>query len=45
MFTFILTILGVGKTAFINLLCYNKVLTNPYWTIGAQLEIKVRCLC
>lgn len=32
---------GVGKTAFVHLVCYGKPLPNPSWTIGCNLEVSV----
>ena len=32
---------GVGKTAFVHLLCYGDVLFNPSWTVGCSIELSV----
>ncbi|VDL27854.1 unnamed protein product [Hymenolepis diminuta] len=32
---------GVGKTAFVHLLCYDEPLLNPSWTIGFNLELSI----
>lgn len=33
---------GVGKTAFVHLLCYGEALLNPSWTVGCGIELSVR---
>jgi len=30
---------GVGKTSVLHLLCHQKVLQNPQWTVGAHFEV------
>ncbi|EUB55500.1 Rab-like protein 3 [Echinococcus granulosus] len=32
---------GVGKTAFVHLLCYEETLPNPSWTIGCSVELLI----
>ncbi len=32
---------GVGKTAFVHLMCYEDALLNPSWTVGASVEVTV----
>ncbi|KAM3175700.1 hypothetical protein ACTXT7_008028 [Hymenolepis weldensis] len=32
---------GVGKTAFVHLLCYDEPLLHPAWTIGFNLELSI----
>ena len=32
---------GVGKSSLVHILCHNTVLTNPTWTIGASVEVKL----
>ncbi len=32
---------GVGKTSLVHLICHNEPITNPYWTIGGTVEVKV----
>ncbi|VDM23235.1 unnamed protein product [Hydatigera taeniaeformis] len=32
---------GVGKTAFVHLLCYEQVLPNPSWTVGCSIELSI----
>ncbi|EDV20556.1 uncharacterized protein TRIADDRAFT_60948 [Trichoplax adhaerens] len=32
---------GVGKTTLIHLLCHQEFLSNPYWTIGCSIHVKV----
>lgn len=34
---------GVGKTALVHLLCYNKALVNPSWTVGCSVDLIVCC--
>ncbi|KAL5971829.1 Rab-like protein 3 [Taenia solium] len=39
---------GVGKTAFVHLLCYGEALLNPSWTVGCGIELMIfprpRCI-
>ena len=37
---------GVGKTSLIHLICHREVLSNPSWTVGCNVEVKVceRCV-
>lgn len=32
---------GVGKTSAVHLICYNKPLVSPSWTVGVSLEVKL----
>ncbi|ODM94347.1 Rab-like protein 3, partial [Orchesella cincta] len=32
---------GVGKTSAVHLICYNKPLSSPSWTVGVSLEVKL----
>ncbi|XP_063722933.1 rab-like protein 3 [Symsagittifera roscoffensis] len=32
---------GVGKSSLVHILCHGTVLTNPTWTIGASVEVKL----
>lgn len=32
---------GVGKTSLIHLICRREVLSNPSWTVGCNVEVKV----
>jgi len=32
---------GVGKSSLVHILCNGSVLTNPTWTIGASVEVKL----
>ncbi|VDD79844.1 unnamed protein product [Mesocestoides corti] len=32
---------GVGKTAFVHLLCYGEALLNPSWTVGCSVELTI----
>ena len=32
---------GVGKTSFVHLMCHNKPIVNPVWTIGCCAEVKL----
>ncbi|KAK2146612.1 hypothetical protein LSH36_594g01017 [Paralvinella palmiformis] len=32
---------GVGKTSLVHLICHNEPILNPYWTIGAGVEVKL----
>ncbi|XP_075243970.1 rab-like protein 3 [Convolutriloba macropyga] len=32
---------GVGKSSLVHILCHGSVLTNPTWTIGASVEVKL----
>lgn len=33
---------GVGKTSLVHLVCHQEVLTSLTWTIGCNVEVKVR---
>ena len=35
-------IVGVGKTSLVHLMCQNEPTTNPSWTIGCSVDVKVR---
>jgi len=32
---------GVGKTSAVHLICHNQPLSNPSWTVGCALEVKL----
>ncbi|CAL8116315.1 unnamed protein product [Orchesella dallaii] len=32
---------GVGKTSAVHLICFNKPLSSPSWTVGVSLEVKL----
>ena len=32
---------GVGKTSLVHLICHNEPTSNPNWTIGCSVEVKV----
>ncbi|XP_013781168.1 rab-like protein 3 isoform X1 [Limulus polyphemus] len=32
---------GVGKSAFVHLVCHSQPITNPSWTIGCSVDIKL----
>ena len=42
--TVMVDFIGVGKTSLVHLICHNEPILNPYWTIGAGVEVKVRNL-
>ena len=35
---------GVGKTTLVHMICRKEVLSNPAWTAGCSVEVKVRLL-
>ena len=36
-----LNTLGVGKTSLVHLICQNEPTSNPNWTIGCSVDVKV----
>jgi len=34
-------VLGVGKTSLVHLICQNEPTSNPGWTIGCSVDVKV----
>lgn len=32
---------GVGKTSLTHLICHNEAITNPSWTVGCSVEVKL----
>ncbi|XP_021349721.1 rab-like protein 3 [Mizuhopecten yessoensis] len=32
---------GVGKTSLVHLICHNETTSNPGWTIGCSVEVKL----
>ena len=36
---------GVGKTSLVHLICHNEPTSNPNWTIGCSVEVKVIRSC
>ncbi len=34
--------LGVGKTSLVHVICHKEALSNPGWTVGCSVEVKVR---
>ncbi|KFM78104.1 Rab-like protein 3, partial [Stegodyphus mimosarum] len=32
---------GVGKSSLVHLICHSEAITNPSWTIGCSVEVKL----